>query len=93
VITSKGAKKSLKKMGMPRSGDIERWIEKNLDDCENPRFKGKPLKGDYKDQWRYDVGGGYRVIVDIDDKNRLIEVTKVGHRREVYKAWVLFLMR
>lgn len=34
--------------------------------------------------WRIRVGD-YRVIYDIDDKNRKVDVLHIGHRREVYR--------
>lgn len=49
----------------------------------NPRRIGDPLTGDKKGLWRYRVGD-YRVIVDIQDKDVLVLVVRVGHRREIY---------
>jgi mRNA interferase RelE/StbE len=52
--------------------------------AENPRPPGcKKLKG-YKDQWRVRVGD-YRVVYAIDDRNLLVEVTRIRHRRDVYE--------
>ena len=34
--------------------------------------------------WRIRIGD-YRVIYDIDDKSRQIDVLHIGHRREVYR--------
>lgn len=49
-----------------------------------PRPKGcKKLKG-YKDQWRFRVGD-WRVVYIIDDAAKLISVTRIAHRREVYE--------
>jgi mRNA interferase RelE/StbE len=49
-----------------------------------PRPAGcRKLKG-YKDQWRIRVGD-WRVVYIIDDTARLISVTRVAHRREVYE--------
>jgi mRNA interferase RelE/StbE len=49
-----------------------------------PRPKGcKKLKG-YKDKWRVRVGDS-RVVYIIDDGAKLINVTRVAHRREVYE--------
>ena len=51
---------------------------------ENPRPAGcKKLKG-YKDQWRIRVGD-WRAVYLIDDKTRLVSVTRIAHRREVYE--------
>ena len=52
--------------------------------AENPRPPGcKKLKG-YKDQWRIRVGD-YRVVYTVDDQKLLVEVTRIRHRRDVYK--------
>jgi mRNA interferase RelE/StbE len=49
----------------------------------NPRPAGcKKLKG-YKDHWRIRVGD-WRVIYIIDDAGRLVSVTRIAHRSEVY---------
>ncbi len=40
------------------------------------------LKGD-KNSWRIRVGD-YRVIYSIDDATLTVDVTKVGHRRDIY---------
>ena len=49
-----------------------------------PRPAGcKKLKG-YKDQWRIRVGD-WRVVYIIDDAAKLISVTRIAHRREVYE--------
>ena len=38
----------------------------------------------YKDQWRIRVGD-WRVVYIIDDAARLIGITRIAHRREVYE--------
>jgi mRNA interferase RelE/StbE len=49
-----------------------------------PRPAGcKKLKG-YKDQWRVRVGS-WRVVYIIDDAEKLISITRIAHRREVYE--------
>ena len=59
------------------------YINKNLNDCENPRFMGKALKGKLKNYWRYRVGK-YRLICLIEDDKILITVIEVGNRKEIY---------
>jgi mRNA interferase RelE/StbE len=52
--------------------------------ADNPRPAGcKKLKG-YKDQWRVRVGD-WRVLYIIDHTAKLVSITRVAHRREVYK--------
>ena len=52
--------------------------------AETPRPAGcKKLKG-YKDQWRVRVGD-WRVVYIIDDTAKVVSVTRIAHRREVYE--------
>ena len=83
VEISSDAKKTLKKMDKPVAKRIRNFIEKNLEGCENPRFRGKPLKGNLKGNWRYRVGN-YRIIAEIHDDKILINIVEVGHRGDIY---------
>ena len=49
---------------------------------ENPRhfFERLSSRGDYKLRI-----GDYRVIADIDDNKKRIEITLIGHRKNVYQ--------
>ena len=75
--------KQLKKLDKHTSALIIGWIEKNLEGCENPRVHGKGLTANITGQWRYRIGN-YRLICEIKDKEVLILVLEVGHRREIY---------
>jgi mRNA interferase RelE/StbE len=49
---------------------------------DNPRPRGvKKLSG--REEYRLRVGD-YRILYIIDDKNRIVTIVAVGHRREVY---------
>ncbi len=49
----------------------------------DPRPRGcKKLEG-YRDHWRIRVGD-WRVVYIIDDAARVVTVTRIAHRREVY---------
>ena len=51
---------------------------------QTPRPAGcKKLKG-YKDQWRVRVGD-WRVVYIVDDAAKIVSITRIGHRREVYE--------
>ncbi len=51
---------------------------------EEPRPVGcKKLKGRSEAMWRVRVGD-YRVIYSIDDEIEVVEVGKIGHRKDVY---------
>ena len=76
--------KELEKLDRHTAAIIYGWIDKNLVGCENPRLYGKPLIGDKGGYWRYRIGD-YRIIADIQDDLVVIEIIRVGHRREVYR--------
>lgn len=84
VIFDKKAVKILKKLDKNVNAMIINWIAKNLDNCENPRSMGKALLGDKSGYWRYRIGN-YRLVCEIRDKEILIIVIGVGHRKEIYK--------
>lgn len=51
---------------------------------EDPRPKGcKKLQG-FKDLWRIRVGA-YRMIYAIEDVILLVDVRKIGHRKDIYQ--------
>jgi mRNA interferase RelE/StbE len=53
--------------------------------AEDPRLAGcKKLRG-YKDQWRIRVGD-WRIVYVIDDVAKVVTITRVAHRREVYES-------
>lgn len=83
VEYSKQAIKSLKKLDKTTKGLLVGWIEKNLNNCENPRQHGKPLTANRSGQWRYRVGD-YRILAKIEDERIVIVIINIGHRREIY---------
>lgn len=60
-------------------------VVRKLESLSNtPRPAGcKKLKG-YKDHWRIHVGD-WRVLYIIDDAAKLVSVTRIAHRSEVYE--------
>jgi len=50
---------------------------------ENPKPAGS-LKMHGSEGWRIRLGD-YRIIYDIDDRQKLVVVRRVGHRREIYR--------
>jgi len=62
---------------------LARVVSKLESLAHDPRPPGcKKLKG-YKDQWRVRIGD-WRVVYIIDDTAKLVSVTRIAHRREVY---------
>jgi mRNA interferase RelE/StbE len=53
--------------------------------AKDPRPKGvRRLHGALEGLWRIRVRGSYRLVYEIDDKRRVIEIVKVGTRGSVY---------
>lgn len=64
VKFEKNALKKLTKLDSNQRIILLSWIQKNLDQCNNPRRHGKALVGDLNQYWSYRVGD-YRIIIEI----------------------------
>ena len=64
--------------------DRQRVVEKIQNLAEDPRpFGVEKLAGsDIKLRIRQ---GDYRIVYEIDDKERVVVIARVGHRRDVYR--------
>ena len=60
---------------------VEKAIEALADNC---RPQGTKKLVGFEDEWRLRVGS-YRILYVIDDKNRIVTVARVAHRREAYR--------
>jgi mRNA interferase RelE/StbE len=80
LLLKKSAERELRKI--PKS-DLQRITERIKDLAALPRPSGnEKLAG--QDSYRIRQGD-YRIVYTIDDTHRLIEIIKIGHRREVYR--------
>lgn len=53
--------------------------------ADNPRPHGsKPLKGALRGSYRVPVAHDYRIGDDVDDRERVVTVWGIGHRRSFY---------
>jgi len=77
------AARELRKLGPVPRDAIQKYLRERVATAENPRRFGHALVGDLKGLWRYRVGD-YRIVADIRDKEIVVMVVTVGHRREVY---------
>ena len=55
-----------------------------LQGTNDPRKTGKPLHGEQAGLWRY-RSGDYRIICFLDEPAFSIRVTRIGHRKNVYR--------
>ena len=77
-------KKEFKKLDKYTQKLLRSWINKNIENIENPRKKGKTLVGNKLGLWRYRIGD-YRLICKIEDEKLIILALAIAHRRDVYK--------
>lgn len=82
VLFSKKAEKEFFKLDFGTQKKIREFVEK-LTHLQNPRSLGHQLRGDLSRYWRFRVGA-YRLITEIVDDRLIIQVIRVGHRREIY---------
>ena len=80
LLLKKSAERELRKI--PKE-DLQRITERIKDLAALPRPSGsEKLAG--QDSYRIRQGD-YRIVYTVDDAHRLIEIMKIGHRREVYR--------
>lgn len=58
------------------------WALRNL--AEEPRPPGCIRMSGEENLWRVRVGN-YRIVYEIDDDRRVVEILKIAHRRESYR--------
>ena len=81
IVIKRSAEKELKSIPL---GDLKRVIDRIRGLTKQPRPSGcEKLSGESE---RYRIRqGDHRIVYGIDDSARLVEVVKIGHRREVYR--------
>ena len=80
LLLKKSAERELRKI--PKT-DLQRITERIKELAALPRPSGsEKLAG--QDSYRIRQGD-YRIVYTVDDDPRLIEIIKIGHRREVYR--------
>lgn len=82
LIYDKKYLKSLKKLDIQAQKIISNWVENNLLNCEEPRFSGKPLTGNFKGLWRYRIGS-YRLLAKIDEDKLMTFAINRRQRRNI----------
>ena len=82
ISFARSARKELEHL----SGELtERILAKIETLAENPRPVGVIKLHGQKNLWRMRVGD-YRVVYSIDDFSKMIDVSVIRHRRDVYRA-------
>ena len=82
ITIKKSAQKELLRLPVKVSHRIAAAIEALK---AAPRPKGsKKLKGASEELWRIRIGD-YRVIYEIDDFIKIVDIRRVGHRKDIYE--------
>ena len=76
--------KELRKLGAQAQRDIISYLDERISGEGDPRRFGKGLKADFAGLWRYRVGD-YRILCQIRDRELIVLLVAVGHRRDVYE--------
>jgi mRNA interferase RelE/StbE len=68
---------------IPLKRDRQRVVERIIKLAEDPHpFGGETISGQDKYRVRQ---GRYRILYTIEDQNLIVQVVKVGHRKDVYR--------
>lgn len=81
---SDDARKQLRKLDKKLQADILKYLGERIASASHPCDFGKPLRHDKYGLWRYRVRE-VRIICQIREKESLILVLRVGHRKSVYR--------
>ena len=84
ISFDKKAEKQFAKLSEEVQFQIARYLYQRVAVQPDPRRLGKALTGDKKGFWRYRIGD-YRAICELRDRELLVLVIEVDHRREVYR--------
>jgi mRNA interferase RelE/StbE len=81
ILAKRSAERELRKI--PK-GDLRRITTRIQGLALQPRRPGcEKLSGEERYRIRQ---GDYRIVYAVDDGSRIVEVVKIGHRREVYRS-------
>jgi mRNA interferase RelE/StbE len=78
------ARRQLKKLDRSTAQTLLRYLNRLLQETENPRQRGKGMTANMAGLWRYRVGD-YRLICEIQDGELVVLVLQVSHRGEAYR--------
>lgn len=77
--------KQLSRLDKSVARRIVDFMERRVGMLEDPRGLGESLKGPrLGDFWKYRIGD-WRIVCDIQDKRVVVQVVRIGNRREVYR--------
>ena len=82
VVIKPSASKEIDAVGQKK--DRQRIVLRIQSIGENPRPLGCEKLSGHLDRYRVREGN-YRIVYSIDDEKLLVDIVKVGHRKDVYR--------
>ena len=82
VVIKPSARKEIETVGQKK--DRQRVVSRIRSLADNPRPFGCEKLSGQLDRYRVREGN-YRIVDLVDDEHLLVDVVKVGHRRDVYR--------
>ena len=82
VVIKPSARKEIETVGQKK--DRQRVVSRIRSLADNPRPFGCEKLSGQLDRYRVREGN-YRIVYLVDDEHLLVDVVKVGHRRDVYR--------
>lgn len=79
------ARKELRKLDANIQKQLLEWLNQNLAGDIDPRAKGTALKGKFRGLWKYRIGD-YRIVCQIRDREIVVLIVRITHRKEVYNS-------
>ena len=80
---SEFSQKQIKKLDKPIAKKILTYLRNRVAMQKDVRVLAKPLLHDKSGLWRYRVGN-YRIICKIEEKELIVLVIRLGHRKNIY---------
>lgn len=77
------AAKQMKKLDKSISKKIDKYLNERVARQKDPRTLASSLLHEKSGLWRFRVEN-YRIICDIRDKEVVVLVLRVGHRKDIY---------
>ncbi len=82
IFFTPAARRRLDKLPLPAAAALYEHVMGPV--AENPYRLGKPLDAPFDDVWTT-RRGDYRALYIIDDRERVVTVLAVAHRRDAYR--------
>lgn len=76
------AKSVLKELYEIPKKDLERILLRIGQLSQNPRGRGLEKLSSHRESYRLRQGD-YRIVYSVNDKDRIVDVSKIGHRKEI----------